>query len=106
MFVISFFFSGRKRRISVKEVDVNNLNHVAILKELGINVHKEDNGRIQLQHQSHLVRISYFFPHVIDQNYSPTVYKKCNKVLMNYTIFEITFPPKKYRVIIASLFIF
>ena len=54
---ILLFLSGRKRRISVKEVDVNNHNHVAILKELGINVLKEENGRIQLQHQSHLVCI-------------------------------------------------
>ncbi|XP_066912521.1 ER degradation-enhancing alpha-mannosidase-like protein 3 isoform X2 [Clytia hemisphaerica] len=42
----------RKRKITVKEFNVNDATHIGLLRDMGIKIQKESNGKIQLQHQS------------------------------------------------------
>ena len=52
----------RKRKITVKEFNVNDATHLQLLNDMGIKIHKEPNGKIQLQHQSNEVRSVMFLP--------------------------------------------
>lgn len=54
-------YSTRPRRLKAEQFSVTNQEHLKILKELGISMVNEANGKVQLVHQAALVCKVFFY---------------------------------------------